>query len=122
MNIPFTLTQWDLVQEALAVTFAKDQTQALNIPVKVPLGGGRYAELTEWNGSKRVDLRFWKTDTIPTKVGVSLSLPQWKVLYGAIHPNPSDLREIGILPIYVSFLSLGISIKLFDLVFFRDQL
>jgi hypothetical protein len=27
------------------------------------------------------DLRFWKTDTIPTKVGVSLSLPQWKVLY-----------------------------------------
>ena len=68
MNIPFTLTQADLVQEALAV--AKDQTQALNIPVKVPLGGGRYAELTEWNGSKRVDLRFWKTDTIPTKVGI----------------------------------------------------
>ena len=27
-----------------------------------------------------MDLRFWKTDTIPTKVGVSLSLPQWKVL------------------------------------------
>jgi hypothetical protein len=51
-------------QEALAV--AKDRSQALNIPVKVPLGGGRYAELTEWNGSKRVDLRFWKTDTIPT--------------------------------------------------------
>ena len=41
MNIPFTLTQGDLVQEALAVTFAKDQTQALNIPVDVPLGGGR---------------------------------------------------------------------------------
>ena len=75
LNIPFTLTQGDLLQEALAVTFAKDQTQALNILVKVPLGGGRYAELTGWNGSKRVDLRFWKTDTIPTKVGVSLSLP-----------------------------------------------
>jgi hypothetical protein len=58
LNIPFTLTQGDLLQEALAVTFAKDQTQALNIPVKVPLGCGRYAELTEWNGSKRVDLRF----------------------------------------------------------------
>ena len=57
LNIPFTLTQGDLVQEALAV--AKVQTQALNIPVKVPLGGGRYAELTEWNGNKRVDLRFW---------------------------------------------------------------
>ena len=27
-----------------------------------------------------MDLRFWKTDTIPTKVGVSLSLPQWEVL------------------------------------------
>jgi hypothetical protein len=37
----------------------KDQTKALNIPVKVPIEGGRYAELTEWNGSKRVDLRFW---------------------------------------------------------------
>jgi hypothetical protein len=84
LNIPFTLTQGDLLQEALAVTFAKDQTQALNIPVKVPLGGGRYAELTKWNGSKRVDLRFWKTDTIPTNVGVSLSLPQWKVLYSAM--------------------------------------
>jgi hypothetical protein len=83
LNIPFTLTQGDLLQEALAVTFAKDQTQALNIPVKVPLGGGRYAELA-WNGSKRVDLRIWKTDTIPTKVGVSLSLPQWKVLYSAM--------------------------------------
>ena len=35
------------------------------------------------NGSKRVDLRFWKTDTIPTKVGVSLSLPQWEVLRSA---------------------------------------
>jgi hypothetical protein len=66
LNNPFTLTQGDLVQEALAVTFAKDQTQALNIPIKVPIGGGRYAELIEWNGSKRVDLRFWKTDTIPT--------------------------------------------------------
>jgi hypothetical protein len=66
----------DLLPEALAITFAKDQTQELNIPVKVPLGGGKYAELTEWNASKRVDLRFWKTDTIPTKVGVSLTLPQ----------------------------------------------
>ena len=30
-----------------------------------------------------MDLRFWKVDTIPTKVGVSLSLPQWKVLCSA---------------------------------------
>ena len=41
LNIPFSLTQ-DLVQEALAVAFAKDQIQALKIPVKVPLGGGIY--------------------------------------------------------------------------------
>ena len=93
LNIPFTLTQGDLLQEALAVTFAKDQTQALNIPVKVPLGGGRYAELTEWNGSKRVDLRFWKTDTIPTKVGVSVSLPQWKVLLNIKYK--SDSRKMS---------------------------
>jgi hypothetical protein len=44
LNILFTLTQADLVHEALAV--AKDRTQALSIPVKVPLGGGRYTELT----------------------------------------------------------------------------
>jgi len=25
-------------------------------PLKLSLGGGRYAELTEWNGTKRVDL------------------------------------------------------------------
>jgi hypothetical protein len=30
LNILFTLTQGDLLQEALAVTFAKDQTQSLN--------------------------------------------------------------------------------------------
>jgi type VI protein secretion system component VasA len=29
LNIPLTLTQGDLLQEALVVTFAKDQTQAL---------------------------------------------------------------------------------------------
>ena len=79
LNIPFTLTQGDLLQEALAVAFAKDQTQAVNIPVKVPLGGWRYAELTEWNGSKRVENRY-----DPTKVGVSLSLSQWKVLYSVM--------------------------------------
>ena len=40
LNIPFTLTQGDLVQEALAVV--KYQPQALNILIKVPLGGGKY--------------------------------------------------------------------------------
>ena len=32
----------------------------------------------------RVDLRFWKTEKIPTKVGVSLSLQQWKVFCSTI--------------------------------------
>ena len=32
---------------------------------------------------KRVDLRFWENDTIPTKYAVSLSLSQWKVLCSA---------------------------------------
>jgi hypothetical protein len=43
-------------------------------------GRNRYLEFTEWNGSKRVDLRFWKDGTIPTKEGVSSHLDQWKAL------------------------------------------
>ena len=49
-------------------------------PLKRALGGNRYLELKEWNGSKRVDLRFWKDSTVPTKEGVSLHLDQWKTL------------------------------------------
>jgi hypothetical protein len=49
-------------------------------PLKRALGGNRYLELKEWNGSKRVDLRFWKDGTVPTKEGVSLHLDQWKTL------------------------------------------
>ena len=45
-----------------------------------PLEGKRYLKFTEWNGSKRVDLRFWKDRTVPTKEGVSLHLDQWKAL------------------------------------------
>jgi hypothetical protein len=59
------------------------QSPQENTPLKLSMGGGRYAELTEWNGTKRVDLRFWENDKVPTKVGVSLSLPQWKVLCSA---------------------------------------
>ena len=36
--------------------------------LKLSLGGGRYAELTEWNGTKRVDLRFW--DMFLSKFGI----------------------------------------------------
>jgi hypothetical protein len=49
-------------------------------PLKRALGGNIYLELTELNGSKRVDLRFWKDGTVPTKEGVSLHLDQWKAL------------------------------------------
>ena len=49
-------------------------------PLKRALGGNRYLEFKEWNGSKRVDLRFWKEGTVPTKEGVSLHLDQWKAL------------------------------------------
>jgi hypothetical protein len=49
-------------------------------PLKRALGGNIYLELTEWNGSKRVDLRFWKYGTVPSKEGVSLHLNRWKAL------------------------------------------
>jgi hypothetical protein len=53
-------------------------------PLKRALGGNIYLELTEWNGSKKVDLRFWKNGTVPTKEGVSLHLDQWKILISAV--------------------------------------
>jgi hypothetical protein len=56
--------------------------------LKRALGGNRYLEFTEWNASKRVDLRFWKDGTIPTKEGVSLHLDQWKALC-----NMSDIKD-----------------------------
>jgi hypothetical protein len=49
-------------------------------PLKRALGGNRYLEFTEWNGSKRVGLRLLKDGTVPTKEGVSLYLDQWKAL------------------------------------------
>ncbi|NYT46726.1 MAG: transcriptional coactivator p15/PC4 family protein [Candidatus Methanofishera endochildressiae] len=49
-------------------------------PLRVHLGRLLYLELKEWNGTKRVDLRFWKEGTVPTKEGVSLHLDQWKAL------------------------------------------
>jgi hypothetical protein len=49
-------------------------------PFKRALGGNIYLDLTEWNGSKRVDIRLWKDGTVPTKEGVSLHLDQWKAL------------------------------------------
>ena len=48
--------------------------------LKRALGGNIYLELAKWNGSKRVDLPFWKDCTVPTKEGVSLHMDQWKAL------------------------------------------
>ena len=79
----------DLVQRAMKQAKMTSEespektSQSPETPLKVSLGGGRYAELTEWNGTKRVDLRFWETDKVPTKAGVSLTLPQWKILCDA---------------------------------------
>jgi len=41
------------------------------------LGNGRYAQVCEWKGDLRVDLREWD-DNAPTKKGISLSLSRWK--------------------------------------------
>ena len=49
-------------------------------PLKWALGENRYLEFKEWNGSKWVDLQFWKDGTVPTKEAVSLHLHQWKSL------------------------------------------
>jgi hypothetical protein len=58
----------DLVQKAMKKAKMSSlseekmsQSPQEKTPLKLSLGGGRYAELTEWNGTKRVDLRFGKT-------------------------------------------------------------
>ena len=80
----------DLVQKAMKKAKMSSpseekmsQSPQVKTPLKLSLGGGRYAELTEWNGTKRMDLRFWENDKIPTKYGVSLSLLQWEVFCSA---------------------------------------
>ena len=70
----------DIVQNPPKQDILQMAAQVLDIqPLKRALGGNRYLAFTEWNGSKRVDLRFWKDGTVPTK-GVSLHLDQWKAL------------------------------------------
>jgi hypothetical protein len=56
LNGMFNALVWSFDFDLIYVT-CRMKCESL-IPVKVPLGGGRYTELTEWNGSKRVDLRF----------------------------------------------------------------
>jgi hypothetical protein len=80
----------DLVQKAMKKAKMSSpseekmsQSPQEKTPLKLSLVGGRYVELTKWNGTKRVDLRFWESDKVPTKVGVSLSLPQWRILCDA---------------------------------------
>jgi len=78
----------DLVQKAMKKTkmsspSEEKMSQSPQEKTPLKLGGGRYAELTEWNGTKRMGLRFCEKDKVPTKVGVSLSLPQWIILCDA---------------------------------------
>jgi hypothetical protein len=62
----------DIVQSPPTQDILQMAAQMVDIqPLKRALGGNIYLELTEWNGSKRVDLRFWKDGTVPTKEGVS---------------------------------------------------
>jgi hypothetical protein len=69
VEMPPTL---DIVQSPPTQDILQMAAQMVDIqPLKRALGGNIYLELTEWNGSKRVDLRFWKDSTVPTKEGVS---------------------------------------------------
>jgi hypothetical protein len=69
VEMPPTL---DIVQSPPTQDILQMAAQMVDIqPLKRALGGNIYLELTEWNGSKRVDLRFWKDCTVPTKEGVS---------------------------------------------------
>jgi hypothetical protein len=73
-----------------------------------PMRGNRFLELTEWTESKRVDLRFWKDGTVPTKEGVSLhssGLPSARCLV------PMDsVRCLGLLA-SVQYLQLVASVQ-----------
>ena len=67
----------DIVQIPATQDILQMAAQMFEIqPFKRALGGNRYLEFKEWNGSKRIDLRFWKDGTVPTKEGVSLHLDQ----------------------------------------------
>ena len=43
-------------------------------PFLITLGGDKFVSWTEWNGTKRVDIRRWKDGKVPTKDGASLYL------------------------------------------------
>jgi hypothetical protein len=71
----------DILQSPPTQDILQIESQMVDIhPLKQALGGNRYLEFTEWNGSKRVYLRFWKDCTVPTKEGLSLYFDQWKAL------------------------------------------
>jgi len=54
----------DIVQIPATQDILQMSAQMVEIhPLKRALGGNRYLEFKEWNGSKRVDLRFWKDAT-----------------------------------------------------------
>jgi hypothetical protein len=63
----------DIVQIPATQDILQMAAQMFEIqPLKRTLEGNRNLEFKEWNGSKRVDLRFWKDGTVPIKEGVRL--------------------------------------------------
>ena len=71
----------DTVQSPPTQDILQMAAQIVDIqPLNRALGGKRYLEIKEWNGSKRVDLRFWKYRIFHTKEGVSLHFDQSKAL------------------------------------------
>ena len=79
----------DIVQSPPTQDILQMAAQMVDIQrLKRTVRGNRYLEFKEWNGSKRVDLRFWKDGIFPTKRGVSLQLDQWKAVC-----NMSDVLD-----------------------------
>jgi hypothetical protein len=62
-------------------------------PLKRALGGNRYLEFTEWNGYKRVDLRFWKDGTVPTKAYIWINGKPCENMSDVINDLPTRVIE-----------------------------
>lgn len=59
---------------------------------KLALGNDRYVQVNEWKGELRVDIREWKEDK-PTKKGISLTLPRWKIWTESIESVDDALKD-----------------------------
>lgn len=82
----FLKTAAAMAEIELPISDINDIEQTINPPIEeaepliLHLGNHKYVTLKEWKGSKRVDIRFWRDGTVPTKDGASLYLDTWKVI------------------------------------------